>query len=118
MAKSADSMSTKSSIISSKAASVKKTFEKGTKAVTRPFKKRKQSDLIDSATHSTRSRSSTPFPPSDREAVGDNAGSATDNERSHDGSATKAQLTPEQELGTSSFPLLCNAMLIIYFRVP
>jgi len=114
MAKSADSISTKSSIISSKAASLKQTFKKGTKAVTRPFKKLKHSVSIRSATRSIPSRSSTP---SDREAVGNNINSATDNESAHDGSAPKVQLTPEQELGASYFYLLCNAMIITYFRI-
>ena len=38
MAKSADTISTKSSIISGKAASLKKTVKKSTKAITQPFK--------------------------------------------------------------------------------
>jgi hypothetical protein len=108
MAKSADSMSTKLSIVSSKAASLEKTFKKGTNAVTRPFKKFKQSVSIRSATHSTPSRSSTPFPPSDHEAVADDVNSATDNQSAHSGNAPKVQLTPEQEPGVSSFHLLCK----------
>ena len=111
MAKSADSGSTKSSIISSKAASLKQTFKKGTKAVTRPFKKLKHSVSIRSATRSIPSRSSTPS--DHEEAVGNNINSGTDNESAHDGSAPKVQLTPEQELGASYFHLLCNAVISI-----
>ena len=115
MAKSADSGSTKSSIISSKAASLKQTFKKGTKAIIRPFKKLKHSVSIQSATHSIPSHSSTPS--DHKEAVGNNINSGTDNESAHDGSAPKVQLTPEQELGASYFHLFCNAMLITYFRI-
>ena len=50
MAKSADTISTKSSIISGKAASLKKTVKKSAKAITQPFKKLKQSISSHSAT--------------------------------------------------------------------
>ena len=115
MAKSADTMSTKSSIISGKAVSLNKTVKKGTKVITRPFKKFRQSCSIRSAAHST-SRSSMAFPSSDHEANSDNDKSITDNGSGHGSSEPEVEFTPQQELGLSSFYLLCDVMLIIYFR--
>jgi hypothetical protein len=95
MAKSADTGSTKSSSISGKAASLKKTLKRSTKAITRPFKKVKQPFSARSATHSIASRSSTALPPSDNEADDPDVRSVTDN-----GSIEpEVELTPEQELG-------------------
>jgi hypothetical protein len=93
MAKSADTMSTKSSI-SAKAASIKKTVKK---SITQPFKKFKQSLSARSTTRSTTSRSSTVILPSDHEADGDNS----DDQSAHSGGEPEVELTPEQELGSS-----------------
>ena len=46
MAKSADTTSTKSSIFSGKATSIKKTVKKSANTITRPFKKFKQENLV------------------------------------------------------------------------
>ena len=100
MAKSADTMSTKSSI-SAKATSIKKAVKKSAKAFTRPFKKFKQSFSGRSATRSTTSRSSTVILPSDHETDGDNANSVADDGSAHSGSEPEDELTPEQELGLS-----------------
>jgi hypothetical protein len=116
MAKSADTMSTKSSIISGKTASLKNTAKKSAKAITRPFKKFKQSISNRSARRSTTSRSSSAIPASDHEADGDNAKSVADNGSPRSSSEPEVELTPEQELGALLFYLLCDAMLIIYFR--
>src|ERR1700692_678805 len=82
MAKSADTMSTKSSIISGKAVSLKKTVKKGMKVITQPFKKFKQSFSIHSAARST-SRSSMAFPSSDHEANSNDDKFITDNGSGH-----------------------------------
>jgi len=60
MAKSAETGSTKSSTISSKAASIKKTIKRSAKAIAQPFKKVKQSFYTHSATCSIASHSSFP----------------------------------------------------------
>jgi hypothetical protein len=101
MAKSSETMSTKSSIVSGKTASLKKTVKKSAKAITQPFKKIKQALSIRSATRSTTSRSSTAFPPSNNEA--DNDKSVADNGSAHGSSEPEVELTPEQELGSSLF---------------
>jgi hypothetical protein len=98
MAKSAETMSTKSSLISSKAASLKKTVKKSAKAIGQPFKKFKQSLANCLTTCSTTSRSSTALPTSDHEADGVN-----DDGSAHSGDEAEVELTPEQELGASMF---------------
>jgi hypothetical protein len=105
MAKSADTMSTKSSTISGKAASLKKTVKKSAKALTQPFKKFKQSLSSRSATRSTISRSSSAIPPSNHEPDGNDAKSAADNGSAHGSSESEVELTPEQELGALLFYL-------------
>ena len=101
MAKSVDIMSAKSSIFSGKATSIKKTVKKSAKAITRPFKKFKQSLSSRSATRSTTSRSSSASLPSDHEADGDHTNSVADDQSAHSGSEPEVELTPEQELGSS-----------------
>jgi hypothetical protein len=98
MAKSADTTSTKSSIFSGKATSIKKTVKKSANAITRPFKKFKQSLSGRSATQSTTSRASSILP-SDHEADGDNANTVADDRSAHSGSKPEVELTPAQELG-------------------
>jgi hypothetical protein len=95
MAKSAETESTKSSTISGKAVSMKKTIKRSAKAIARPFKKVKQSFSTRSATRSIASRLSMVLPPSDNEADNLNAKSVSDN----GGTDPEVELTPEQELG-------------------
>jgi hypothetical protein len=95
MAKSADTTSTKSSVVSGKAASIKKTAKKSAQAIARPFKRFKQSLSGRSATRSTISRSSTVLP-SDHEA----SDHEPDNGSARSGSEPE-ELTPEKELGSS-----------------
>jgi hypothetical protein len=97
MAKSTETSSTKtssSSVLSRKVASLKKTMQKGANAITRPFKKLKKSI---STASTTRSMHSAIPSPSDDEAAGTNAdcGSAR-------GSDDEIEISPEDELGTSS----------------
>jgi hypothetical protein len=119
MAKSANTTSTKSSIVSSKAASIKKTAKKSAQAIARPFKRFKQSLSGRSATRSTISRSSTVLlsdhEASNHEADDDNANSVADDGSARSGSKPE-ELTPEKELGSSLTYLHCDVMLIIYFR--
>lgn len=98
MVKLTETASTKSSRISSKAASLKKTVQKGATAFARPFKKLKKS-ISTASTRSIRSRSSR----SDNEAPGDG-----DDKSSTDGESTRSngkdsdpeiELSPEQALG-------------------
>src|ERR1700735_5217744 len=102
MAGSAKSASSKSAIISSKAASLKKTVQKGAKAVAQPFKKLKRTLSIRSAasaTRSTTSRSSTVLPPSINEVEDSDEKSDADSGSPHSSnSETELELTPEQEL--------------------
>ena len=113
MAKSADTISTKSFIILGKAASLKKTVKKSTKTITQPFKKFKQSISSHSDTQSTTSCSSSAIPPSDHEANGNNAKSVTDNGSACGSSEPEVELTPDQELGVSLFHSLCDTILTI-----
>jgi hypothetical protein len=90
MAKSTETGSTKSSVVSGKTASIKNSIRKGAKAITQPFKKLKKS-----ISSSIRSRSPTVDPDVDKdnEDVIDVGGSDS-------GSDKEPKLTPEQELGT------------------
>ena len=115
MAKSVDTTSAQSSI-SSKATSIKKAVKKSTTVLTRPFKKFKQSISGRSATRLTTSHSSTVILPPDGEADDDNTNSVIDDGSAHGGSEPEAELTPEQELGSSLTSLYCDVILIIYFR--
>ena len=117
MAKSADTISTKSSIISGKAVSLKKTVKKSAKAITQPFKKLKQSISSHLATRSTISRSSSAIPPSDHEADGNNPKSIADNGSAHSSSEPEVELTPEQELSASSSHSLCDVTLTMNLEV-
>ena len=116
MAKSADTISTKSSITSGKAVSLKKTVKKSTKAITWLFKKLKQSISSHLATQSTTSHSSSAIPPSDHEADGDNPKSIADNGSAHSSSEPEVELMPEQELTMPAFHSLCGVTLTIKSR--
>lgn len=95
MSKSTETSSTKSSLVSRKAASLKNTVKKGAKVVTRPFKKIKQALSISS--RSSLSRTSLSLPLSGNE-TSDNSGSERG---SVDGNESNPEpgLTPKQELG-------------------
>jgi len=100
MAKSTETSSAKSSIISGKAASLKRSVQKGAKAAARPFKKLKQS--LSTSSRSLHSRSSTTLPQSDNEAgnTNDNASSHCEDVHNSDSEPEpEPELTPEQELG-------------------
>lgn len=98
MAKSTETSSTKSSLVSSKAASLKKSVRKGTKAIARPFKKLKQS--LSTSSRSSRSRSSPTFLQSDNEAGNSDDNVGSDHQEIHDSDSNpEVELTPEQELG-------------------
>ena len=101
MAKSAETMSNKSSLTSSKAASLKKTVKKSAKAIGRPLKKFKQSIANRSTTLSTTSHSSTALPISDDETDGFNDKSIGGDGSAHSSDEAEVELTPEQELGAS-----------------
>jgi hypothetical protein len=90
MAKSTETGSTKSSVVSGKAASIKNSIRKGAKAITRPFKKLKKS-----ISSSIRSRSPTVDPDADKDTE-----DVVDVDGSDSGSDGQPQLAPEQELGT------------------
>jgi len=75
--------------------------------LTQPFKKFKQS---------ISGRSATVILPPDLEADGDNTNSVIDDGSAHGSSEPEAELTPEQELGSSLTSLYCDVILIIYFR--
>lgn len=100
MAKSTETASTKSSVASSRAASLKKSVKAGAKVIVRPFKKLKQSL---STTRSTVSRSSTALALSEDEA--DNPDEKSDTDDGNSRSSSAPELTPEQELGQLIFYL-------------
>ena len=101
MAKSAETMSNKSSLISSKAASLKKTVKKSAKAIGRPLKKFKQSIANRLTTHLTTSRSSTALPISDDKTDGFNDKSIGSDGSAHSSDGAEVELMPKQELGAS-----------------
>jgi ribosomal protein L13E len=102
MAKSTETSSTKSSKLSSTAASLKKKVKSGAKAVARPFKKLKQAISTSASTCSTHSRSSRAFSLSDNEADDSNTKSAADRGSVHGNDSGPEEITPEEELGTYS----------------
>lgn len=120
MAKSIDTMSTKSSVVSRKtSASLEKPVKKSAAAavrsttrISRPSKRFKQSLSTQLTTRSTTSgsRSSTAYPPSNRDANSDNeVKTISDNGSAHGSeSEPEVELTPKQELGMS---------LLIYFTI-
>ena len=111
MAKSIKSTSSKSSIISTATASLKKTVRKSAKAVVRPLKKIRHSLSLRSegATRSTASRASTVVAPSDNELD-------DPKEQSDADSGTDPELTLQQELGMLLSRLLCQTILFLTFH--
>jgi hypothetical protein len=103
--------STKSSIISGKATSFKKSVQKGAKAISRPFKKLKKS-ISTASTRLICSRSSITI------SISDNKNVDCDNEFSINGqgdgsrSEPEVELTPQEELSTS-FIIFSSSILII-----
>ena len=102
MANSIDTNSTKSSIISGKATSVKKSIQKSAKAIVRPFKKLKKS-LSTASTRSIRFRSSAALPISDNKTVMHDEEPSISSKRAQDDgeSEPEVDLTPEEKLGMS-----------------
>jgi hypothetical protein len=100
MANSIENNSTKSSIISGKATSLKKSVQKGAKAIARPFKKLKKS-ISTASMRSIRSCSSTTVSSSDNENVGHDNESNADGQGDGGGSEPEVELTPQEELSTS-----------------
>jgi hypothetical protein len=89
MTKSIDTSSTKSSALSRKAASIKKTVQKGAKAIARPFKKLKTA--VSNASTS-RSQSTTTLPISNADPDNGSDRSSTDEE-------PQVELGPKEQLG-------------------
>ena len=96
-------MSTKSSLISSKATSLKKTVKKSAKAIGQPFKKIKQSLANHSTTHLITFCSSTALAASDHdanhEADGVNDRSIAGDESAYSSDKAEVELMPKQQLG-------------------
>jgi hypothetical protein len=96
--------STKSSVISGKALSLKKSVQKGVKAIARPFKKLKKS-ISTASTRSIRSRSSTTF--------SDYVDESSINGQGDGGrSEPEVELTPQEQLSKSSV-IISSSILII-----
>ena len=110
MAKPTETSSTKSSKLSSTAASLKKKVKSGTKAVTQPFKKLKQAIFTSTLTHSMHSRSSRAFSLSDNEADESNTESAANHGSVHGNNSGPEEIMLEEELHTYfHFYLASNA---------
>jgi len=108
MENSIETNSTKSSVLSSKAMSLKKLVRKGAKAVTQPFKKLKKS-LSTVLMPSKCSCSSTTVSPTENEGVDPGNESSTDSKGDGSRSEPEVELTPEEELIMSS-----SYYLIVY----
>jgi hypothetical protein len=100
MANSFETNSTKSSVISGKATSLKKSVQKDAKAITQPFKKLKKS-LSATSMHSKHSRTSTTVSSTDNEGVDPPNESSTDSQGDGGGSEPEVELTPQEELSMS-----------------
>ena len=110
MVRPAETSSTKSPLVSSKAASLKKSVKKTAKAVARPFKKLKQSLSVSSSRRLLRSQSSVVLPLSDNEPgddnelgdgnePGDDTSSGGRQNAGDESEPEEAEITPEKELG-------------------
>ena len=111
MVNSIETNPTKSSIISGKATSLKKSMQKGVKAIARPFKKLKNS-ISTASMHSIRSRSSIAFSISDDENVNHDNVSSVGSEGDGGRSEPEVELTPQEEL-SMSFIIISSSILII-----
>jgi hypothetical protein len=107
MANSIETNSTKSSIISGKAASLKKSVRKGAKAITWPFKKLKKS-ISTASMRSIYSLASTTDATSDNKNANHGNEPSADGQGDSSGSEPEVELTPQEELST-----LFNHHLII-----
>jgi len=99
MANSIETNSTKSSIISGKAASLKKSVQKSAKAIARPFKKLKKS-ISDALTRLIRSRSTAAISISDHENADHGNEPSADGQGDISRSEPEVELTPQEELST------------------
>ena len=99
MAQLTETLSTKSSLNSSKAASLKKSVKKTAKAVARPFKKLKQSLSASSSLRSSRSQSSRDLPLSDNELGHDKSSNGYQGVGDKSEPEEESEMTPEKELG-------------------
>ena len=99
MDKSTNASSTKSSSVSTKAASLKKSVRKGVTALARPFKKLKKS-ISTASMHSILSRSSNGTPDdSDKSDSGSTHSDKSDSQSTHSNKDPEVKLSPEEELG-------------------
>jgi hypothetical protein len=115
MVNSIETNSTKSSIISGKAVSLKKSVQKGAKAIARPFKKLKKS-ISTPLTRSIRSRSSTT---SDNENADHGNEPSADSQGDGSGSEPEDELTPQEELSTLfNYHLIINTNYICVRGTP
>ena len=100
MANSIETNSTKSSIVSGKATSLKKSVQKGAKAISRPFKKLKRS-ISDASMHSIHYCSAAAISISDCENADHGNEPSTDGQGDSSRSEPEVELTPQEELSTS-----------------
>ena len=110
MVNSIETNSTKLLIISGKAMSLKKSMQKSTKAIAKPFKKLKNS-ISTASTHSIRSRSSIAISISDDENINCNNKSSFGGQDDSNRSEPEVELTPEEEL-SMSFIIILSSILI------
>jgi hypothetical protein len=115
MVNSIETNSTKSSIISGKAVSLKKSVQKGAKAIAQPFKKLKKC-ISTPLTRSMRSRSSTT---SDNENTDHGNEPSADSQGDGSGSEPEVELTPQEELSTLfNYHLVINTNYICIRGTP
>src|SRR5258708_1042530 len=99
MANSTKAPSTKSSNVSTKAASLKKSVRKSVTALARPFKKLKKS-ISTASIHSILSRSSNGTPDdSDKSDSGKSDSGKSDSGSTHSDKDPEVERSPEEELG-------------------
>ena len=91
--------STKSSIISGKAASLKKSVQKGAKAISRPFKKLKKS-ISDASMRTICFHSTATISISDSENADHGDEPSADGQGDSSRSEPEVELTPQEELST------------------
>ena|ERR1700722_2151820 len=100
MANSIETNSTKSSIVSGKATSLKKSVQKGAKAISRPFKKLKRS-ISDASMHLIHYRSAAAISISDCKNADHGNEPSTYGQGDSSRSEPEVELTPQEELSTS-----------------
>ena len=105
-----ETTSTKSSI-SGKAASLKKSMQKGAKAIAQPFKKLKKS-ISTASTHSICSHSFITVSVSDDEDVDRDDEPSINGQGDGDSSEPKVELTPQEALSMSFITILSSILII------